>query len=269
LDTQRLPRPPVPALPAAVTSPELVRGLQERAARALPAEHVREAGGWWLRHAPGCAWWASTVLPHADAPPGELARRVADAEKFYAAHGATARFQITPGVCPAGLDALLAARGYRAGTPVSLRVAPAAEVTARLGKCPLPVEVTQAPDGRWFGVWYPVQGHGGDPGAERAMLARVGLPSAYALALAGGEVAAVGRAVAEDGWAGIFGMAALPAARGRGAGRSVLAALARWATGQRAAWLYLQVEPGNTAAMRLYARAGFTGLCTCHYRSAA
>ena len=99
--------------PSVVAGPELIKGLQERAARALPAEFAEAADGWWLRHSPRCAWWAGTVLPHGEVPAGELARRVARAERFYAGHGAIARFQITPRVCPDGLDALLAEHGYR------------------------------------------------------------------------------------------------------------------------------------------------------------
>lgn len=65
----------------------LVRGLQERAARALPAEHVEDLDGWWLRYVSGGDWWAGTVLPHGDR--GDLERRVAGAEEFYAGHGTT------------------------------------------------------------------------------------------------------------------------------------------------------------------------------------
>lgn len=54
--------------------PEMVRSLQEKAARALPAEHVEHAGGWWLRHSTSCAWWAGTVLPHADGRTGTQGR---------------------------------------------------------------------------------------------------------------------------------------------------------------------------------------------------
>ncbi len=111
----------------------MVRGLQERAARALPAERVEHIGGWWLRYAPSASWWAGAVLPHADAGPGELVRRVADAEKFYARHGVTTRFQISPQLCPGRLGTLLAERGYRCESPMSLQAASAASV---LGQAP-------------------------------------------------------------------------------------------------------------------------------------
>jgi N-acetylglutamate synthase-like GNAT family acetyltransferase len=101
------------------------------------------------------------------------------------------------------------------------------------------------------------------------MLDRVQLPSAYACAAIGDAAVAVGRAVVDDGWAGVFGMATRPAARGKGAARSVLASLAQWADDHGAARMYLQVERDNVAALALYRQAGFEEVCAYHYRSAA
>src|SRR5690606_33122566 len=64
---------------------DLVRQLQERAAQALHAEHVRMLDGWWLRHTRCGAWWAGTVLPHTDPGPDVLASMITEAERFYAA----------------------------------------------------------------------------------------------------------------------------------------------------------------------------------------
>jgi N-acetylglutamate synthase len=246
----------------------MIRGLQERTARALPAERVEDADGWWLRHAPRCAWWVGTVLPHRAAGPGELVRRVVGAERFYAAHGAVAGFQISPPACPEGLDGLLAKRGYRRESPVSLRVASTAQVLDRLPASATPVEVDDRPTRSWFEVWHAVQDHGGDSRAEWDMLERVERPCGYARAMAGHDVVAVGRVVADTGWAGVFGLATRPRARGDGAARRLLAALAGWAGAHRADRMYLQVERGNLPALRLYERAGFTELCGYHYRMA-
>jgi ribosomal protein S18 acetylase RimI-like enzyme len=235
----------------------MIRALQERAARALPARYVEDARGWWLRHAPGCGWWVGSVLPHGG---GDLSRRIDGAERFYARYGTVTRFQISPGACPSTLDGLLADRGYHRESPVSLRVAQTAHV--------LPdgrnVDVDDRPTPAWFNVWYAV--HGGDPRAERELLDRVPQPAGYARAMVDGAVVAVGRVVADTGWAGVFGMATLPGARGKGAGRAVLAALARWAAVNHADRMYLQVEQANTAALRLYERAGFAEVCGYHYR---
>ncbi|MEO3764838.1 GNAT family N-acetyltransferase [Streptomyces sp. B8F3] len=129
------------------------------------------------------------------------------------------------------------------------------------------MDVEDRPGDAWFGVWHAVHGRGAGPAAW-GLLDRVARPSAYARALDGDETVAVGRAVADTGWAGVFAMATLPAARGRGAGARVLGALAGWAGAHGAAHLYLQAERDNPAALRLYARAGFRELCTYHYRTA-
>jgi N-acetylglutamate synthase len=246
---------------------EVVKGLQERAARALPAVRVEDAEGWWLRHAPRCPWWVGSVLPHRDAGPDELVRRVVEAEKFYAIHGAVARFQLSPGAAARGLDTLLAARGYRWESPMSLRVAPAARVLDRLPAGVARVDVRDRLSRAWFDGWLAVHGPG-DARAEWELLARVEQPCGYASARIGDEVVAVGRVVVDAGWGGVFGLATLPRARGKGAARGVLAALADWAGAHHGDRLYLQVVRDNAPAVRLYERAGFTELCGYHYRSA-
>jgi N-acetylglutamate synthase len=248
--------------------PGMVRGLQERAARAQPAEHVREADGWWLRHDPRGPWWMGTALPHGEATPGELVRRVATAEEFYAAHGAAAGFQVSPGACPAGLDAVLAGRGYRRRGPTSLQAAPTARVLARGPGGSPRVRLDDRPARAWLRIRDAVHGQGRGSRPERDMLDRLDRPCAYACAMIGDDVVAVGRAVADTGWAGVFGMATLPWARGKGAARAVLAALAGWAGAHGAGRMYLQVERDNIAALRLYERAGFRELCVYHYRIA-
>lgn len=247
---------------------DMVRGLQERAARALPAEHVRDVEGWRLRLAPSCSWWVGSVLPHGDAQPDDLARRVVGAEGFYAGHGKAARFQISPGACPEGLDTVLAERGYRRQSAVSLQVASVARVREQAAAGSLRVRLDERPTRAWFDIWRAVHADGGDARSEWDMLARVEPPTAYACAVIGDDVVAVGRTVADTGWAGVFSMATLPAARGKGAARAVLVALADWAGAHAAGRMYLQVERDNAPALRLYERTGFSELCGYHYRTA-
>lgn len=234
----------------------LLKTLQEHAARAQPAAHVEEAGGWWLRHSPGDAWWVSAVLPH------DREDRVSRAEEFCAERGSGVRFQITPGVCASDLDDTLGDRGYTRGHDMSLQIASTAEVLRQSRSDA--GEVTTRPTDEWLAAWQAVTTR--DVSAERDLLSRVEHPSAYAYAEVDGQVVAVGRAVAEQGWAGVFGMATLPHARGQGAARSVLAALASWAAMREANHMYLQMEKANSAAFRLYERTGFREVCTYHYR---
>jgi RimJ/RimL family protein N-acetyltransferase len=208
------------------------------------------------------------VLPHGDVGPAELARRVVGAEKFYAGYGVAARFQISPQGCPETLDPFLAARGYRRESPMSLQVAPAARVLEQAPTDSLRVRLDDHPTPAWFDVWHAVHGHGGDARSEWDMLGRIEQPCAYVCAFGGDGIVAVVRAVADNGWVGVFGMATIPQARGKGAARTVLAAVAEWAGAQQADHIYLQVESDNLPAMRLYDRAGFAELSGYHYRAA-
>lgn len=150
---------------------------------------------------------------------------------------------------------------------MSLRTAPIARILTEAPANPLRIRLDDRPTSGWFDVWNAVHGHhGGGAAAEWDMLARVGGPSAYAGAMVGDKIVAVVRAVADTGRVGLFGMATLPGARGRGAARSLLAALAEWAGGHRADQMYLQVERDNLPAVRLYERTGFREVCGYHYR---
>jgi N-acetylglutamate synthase len=238
----------------------VIRQLQERAARAFPAQHVQYADSWWLRYAPGCSWWIGSVLPHGGT---DLERLTAEAEDFNAERGTVTAFQITPGVCAPELDGFLAARGYDKTIPVSLQAAPTETLLSRLTGLHRDAVVTDRPTTDWLDAWLAV--HHGERDAERSLLARVPGRSAFVHAKPG----AVGRIVVDDGWAGIFGMAVLPHARGSGLARMVLGTLAQWAEGYGAAHMYLQVERDNLAARRLYEKAGFTEVCEYHYRTSS
>jgi ribosomal protein S18 acetylase RimI-like enzyme len=149
---------------------------------------------------------------------------------------------------------------------VSLQVASTADVCEDSPAGSLHVRTDNRPTLAWFDLWHSVNGHG-DPRPEWEMLLRADLPSVYACAMIGEDAVAVGRAVADSGWVGVFNMATSPEARGKGAARTVLAGLAEWSRAQGAERMYLQVESENASALRLYERAGFGELNVFHYRS--
>lgn len=62
----------------------------------------------------------------------------------------------------------------------------------------------------------------------------------------------------EDGEAELISMWVAPGARERGVGKALIAEVARWAAAEGADRLVLSVRTDNEAAVRLYARAGFT-----------
>ncbi|MBD3893527.1 MAG: ribosomal-protein-alanine N-acetyltransferase [Hydrogenophaga sp.] len=58
----------------------------------------------------------------------------------------------------------------------------------------------------------------------------------------------------------VLNLAVAPAHQRQGWARLLLDLLARWAQGQRAQWLWLEVRQSNTAALQLYQRCGFAPL---------
>jgi N-acetylglutamate synthase len=243
-----------------------IRELQERAARAVPAAVQENRAGCWLRYTDSTTtWWAGAALLHGGQPVRDLASRIAIAEDFYAALGAPARFQVCP-ACPPDLDAALSLRRYQWGDVVSLQVAPPPRIKRQLSAAAVRVDLKDHPHAEWFDLLMAAEGPDADPAPERRLLQRVDRPSAFATALISNRPVAVGRAVADTGWAGVFDMATLPDARHQGAASAVLATLADWASSQGSAHMYLQVTQDSTAALRLYQHVGFEEVCTYHYR---
>ena len=173
---------------------------------------------------------------------------------------------MTPGAVSPDLDALLEARGFEPQASVSLQTATTSEVLAQAlaPRGSLRVRLDEKPTRTWFEAWHSVVG--GDPDPQWRLLRRIEERTAYASVELGDQTIAVGRSVAEAGWAGVFGMATRPEARGRGAAGAVLAALADWAAVNDAPRMYLQVEHENEGAMRLYGRMGFSELVPFSFR---
>jgi N-acetylglutamate synthase len=249
-------------------SQQLVHQIEELAANAWPAPVVQLIGGWRLRFAWGITRRANSVLPNDCTGGPELDERLALVEAFYARRGLPARYQISPAARPAGLDAVLADRGYERHLRILVLCAELASVRHRLRASGERVTLAGEPDAAWLDTMHAMLGYYGDGAVAGRMLAGIGPPAGFASVRQTGRPLAIGRAVVERGFAGVFGMATVPEARGQGLGRAVLAALAGWAAEHGATRLYLQVDDDNLAALRLYRRAGFEPAYAYHYRVA-
>ncbi len=246
-----------------------VETIERAAFDAWPAAEMVPLDGWRLRFNHGVTNRASSVWPGAGASELSLTARIEAVERWYAERGAPACFQLSSAADPADLDATLAARGYADFSPVSVEVASAARVSALAAPPACESSCVEALGEEWFEL----SGRRGRFRGEqvdvyRALLGRLTGRAGFALVRTGGAAAAVGLAVVAPPWAGVFSMLTLPGFRGRTLGDAVLAALARWALSRGASRLYLQVERDNTAARRLYARAGFAPRYAYHYRRA-
>ncbi len=238
--------------------------LVERAARAWPVPTERWLDGWWLRHTDTEPWWSGAVLAHGSAD--GLEERVAAAERFYTRRGTWPRFQVCPD-CPAELDAILQRRGYRSECPVALLTAGSADPSTPSRKHGWEVRVEPVADEAWIAVRAAVDRSASSAARLARRLDAVSAPQVFVTVLDDDRPLGIGRAVADTGWTGVFDMATVPPARGRGVARAVLSSIISWASDQKTPRLFLQVETSNTAALALYRSSRFAVAATYHYRT--
>ncbi len=229
----------------------LARAIEPVAVAAWPARETMSLNCWLLRFSDGYSSRANSVSPlEFD---GDLSDAIESVEAAYRARKLVPQFQISPATVPLGLQAALIARGYRHRTPTFLMIADAAGVAG-------PVEDVQILSNETddFARLTREGSHSDADGTERlATLERVTSPKAYVVVQAKGDAVACGASVVIGDWASVYVMRTSPAHRRMGHAQRVLAAIANWARERGATRLYLQVDEVNTAARRLYARAGF------------
>jgi ribosomal protein S18 acetylase RimI-like enzyme len=226
-----------------------------------PAVDEVAVDGWVARFAGGVTQRANSVLPVGE--PADVAAAVTRVEQLYSERGLPAVFQVGPVVRPAGLDDLLAARGYRFGSPTEVWTADVATVKERVDLT-AEVRVTDAPDDDWLDLWWSVDGRGDAQALAVARRILTGGPARYASVLDGGQVVAVGRLAVVGDWGGLYCVAVRDDARRRGFGTAILRGVLDQSPVSRC---WLQVRMDNDAARTLYARAGFTPAARYHYRT--
>lgn len=260
---------------------ERVARVETAAADALaPAEEER-VDGWRLRFNHGVTRRGNSVLPEARGT-RPLTRKLREAEAFYRLRGVAPRIQLSPASRPASLDGELAARGWRhepgervlwlalAGdAPAS--DAPASKAPASEAPAPF-VRVADAPGDGYLAVQEAVTPRAGRWAPARAdALREAGLAPWHLTACdEAGRAAAAGLAVVDPRarLVGLFSVATLPEARGRGLASSLVREALRRAGAAGMDGAYLQVDARNASAERLYRRLGFGDHHRYHYRVA-
>lgn len=245
--------------------------IETLAANAWPPEQSVVFDGWRLRSARGVTRRANSVWPNAGNGVAGVEDKLAAAEQYYAALGQPAIFQICDAAEPAGLDALLAARGYGANSHTHVQTASVQTLLQTLPPLRLrpqfEIEVSEEFDPNWFTLYCASEEVEGRAAAvRRSILQRIEPAHGFALLRSGAEPVAVGLGVAEGGWLGVYCMATLPAYRRQGAASAILRTLAIWSQLYGAENVYLQVMVHNVDAQQLYAKAGFVTAYNYHYR---
>ncbi|MCK6580558.1 MAG: GNAT family N-acetyltransferase [Anaerolineae bacterium] len=243
---------------------DLIRGVEERATNALPAQDTLLYDGWVIRAADHAPRRANAVhVFHRSTLP--LNQKIDFCQAFYWARGARSIFKITP-LCEDGLIPALEARGYTDDPSGLVQATEALDVPdlpphdAEIELLPRPTQDWTADNGRLH------EFSAAQTAAHAALSARLPTPAAFVRLRRDGRTLALALGVMERGWIGIYSVITDPAERDRGYASAALAALFDWGRGAGAARAYLQVMRTNAAAQRVYARFGFTTLYPYGYR---
>jgi N-acetylglutamate synthase len=235
---------------AAFAERNLVAELEALVARAWPPLTILDLDGWQLRSAGGLTWRANSAWPRAAGGRLSLSERLRQAEAFYRQGSTDPAVQLGPTTQPPGLERALLDRGYRVSGVVEMRTR-RADVLAELEDG---ADVELVPVTSWLPAWQRATGASDHHATMAArMLERAVPPAAYAVLAEGSEVA-VARGVVDGGWLGIDLLAGAGGLRTAAAGRSLVAALGRWA--ERFGVERAHAELTDTSAP-LLAEAGF------------
>ena len=226
-----------------------------------PALEEVHVDGWVARFSGGITQRANSVLPLGT--PSDTEKAIEEVERLYADRKLPSVFQLGPD--SAGLDQVLAGRGYEFGSPAVIQTAVVDEVLDVLGTHD--VEITEAAEPDWLDLWWAVDGRGDADALAVAAKILAGGPALYGTIRDRHGAAAVGRLALVGEWGGVYCLAVRADARRRGLGGAVLAGLLAAGRERGVTRSWLQVRTENATARRLYQRAGFTEAARYHYRS--
>ena len=265
-----------------VSAAALRECVEEASLNAWPATAQLVLDGWLIRFAQGFTKRANSVIP---LYPGsrDLAEKVRFCENLYARERLKTIFRITSIDEHDGLDAFLAARGYRRQDPTEvlylpleqgtdnasnpeLRRQPRAEPAASaLPWQPLPLQAL--PLQEWLGAYAHLSGLPVEARPHHeAILRNIPLPCCHAVLGDAGNPLACGLAVLEQDLVGLFDVVTRADVRRTGCGEALVAGLLDWSRRQGAHTAYLQRVADNAPAAALYRKLGFRSLYRYSYR---
>lgn len=241
--------------------------VEETCRNAWPALRQVWFDGWALHFSGGLTRRANSANPlRAECRDDEAV--IAGCEALYGHHGQPTIFRL-PSLIEPGIDARLAAHGYRSEGPSLVLYG---EIGALLSQAVTAlrdpaVSLLAQPGAEWLKAMAGLQRHTAiEAGLYRGIIDRLAVPAAFAALSDDGGIAALGYAAHHDGLICYQSVVTDPARQRRGYARRIIASLAAWAADRGATGACLEVEAGNAPARALYAAFGFDELYRYHYR---
>jgi len=244
-----------------------VQFIEEMSLNAWPSLQTVYYDSWLMRFSQEYTQRANSVqVIYRSAAQVDLFEKIKWCEQCYTARGQKTIFKITPAVQPESdiLDQLLMARGYIQSSLTSVQ-------TVDLTTLAVPhfqtvsLETTFSPD--WLAAYCRLNQIAAHHVLTLTqMLNNIFVPHCFVALHHDHQTVAVGLAVAERGYVGLYNVVTDSAFRNRGFGKQLLLHLLNWGKAQGAHRAYLYVAADNEPALRLYEKLGFQTLYRYWYR---
>jgi N-acetylglutamate synthase len=239
-----------------------IRSIEELSFNAWPALQSMYYDGWLLRFANEYTRRSNSVNPTYPSVIDPI-EKIAYCEQIYRKRKQDVVFKITPACYPPNLDAVLANCGYVQEATTSVRT-----LTLEDLEQPTVETVTclNEPTSAWLDGFCTLNTlHNHRSTMEQILKAIV--PERCFIALyQQNEIVAVGLAVHDGEYVGLFDIVTAAHWRNRGFGKQVLLHLLNWAKENGAQHAYLQVMTNNQPALSLYSKVGFQEIYQYWYR---
>jgi ribosomal protein S18 acetylase RimI-like enzyme len=232
--------------------------IEELSLSAWPALQTRVYDGWILRFAEGYTKRSNSVNPLYASTLG-LEEKIRVCEGIYAEQGLPAIFKILDCEEQEALDSALAAKGYARQAETSLRTMDLSRIEGVAGKgSEAELALRPAFDEAWVRAFCDCSGIEAERDIVRRMLPNIVTRKIAVSASIAGRIVGCGYGVLDRAYVGIFDIVVARDLRGRGIGERIMRAILEGSRALGAERAYLQVVVGNTPAVRLYDKLGFS-----------
>ena len=229
---------------------QALRELELTTLRAWPAADERRVGEWLVRRSEGYTMRANAVSILGREPGLDLEGRLSACTELYRENRLPLIVRESSLAADPALAAHLTGRGFSRFNETQVMV-----LDPLGGSSELPDQLDLE---QWLELY--LRFEGGTKGNQlhhRAIINRIATPICLTVRYDTDDPVAVGLAVADGRWVGLFDIAADPARRYQGHGRRLVEGLLAWGRDQGAERAYLNVSADNVPAVALYERLGF------------